>query len=196
MMIHGLEKIRSVAVYCASTLPDDPVYAEATAELARYIARHRMTLIFGGADSGLMKILADTALEHGAKVIGVFAEDLPEEILHPGLTESFVARNLAERKALMLSRADVLIGLPGSFGTWDELFDALVRRKIGSRSCHAPIGVLNVNGYFDHLLAFIEQSVSTGITPEAFRHLLKAGNTPEELFRQFARELTLQHTTL
>lgn len=182
------QRIRAVAVYCGSKMPENPVYAESAARLGRFLAEHGMTLVFGGSNVGTMKILADAVLENGGRAVGVFPANFPRTLLHPGLTESVIAANLAERKRLMLERADVCIALPGSFGTWDELFDALALRKI--RSGHKkPVGVLNVNGYFDALLMFIRHSVETGFTGSRHAGLLKAAATPEMLFKQLAGSL-------
>lgn len=180
-----LKKIRSVAVYCASHQPHAPEYAEAVIAFGRYLAEHGMTLIYGGSNVGLMKLLAETVLEHGGRVEGVFSAALPEKLKHPNLSECVTTANLAERKAEMLKRADAVVALPGSFGTWDELFDALALRKMKQGHKH-PVGILNVNGYYDPLLELIDRSVLLGFTSPGDRNLLKAGKTPEQLFKQLA----------
>ncbi len=181
-----LAQIRKAAVYCGAHDAASEVFADAVTALAHFLVRHNITLVYGGSNVGTMKLLADTVLAGGGKVIGVFTGSLPEKLMHPGLTETYVAGNLAERKAKMLELADVVIALPGSFGTWDELFDALALRKIRSGGHHAPVGVLNVNGYYDLLLQFIRQSVDAGFTAPHHAELLQEGKTPEELFRKFA----------
>ena len=180
-----LKKIRSVAVYCASHQPHAPEYAEAVIAFGRYLAEHGMTLIYGGSNVGLMKLLAETVLEHGGRVEGVFSAALPEKLKHPNLSECVTTANLAERKAEMLKRADAVVALPGSFGTWDELFDALALRKMKQGHKH-PVGILNVNGYYDPLLELIDRSVLLGFSSPGDRNLLKAGKTPEQLFKQLA----------
>ncbi len=142
-----LAQIKSVAVYCGSHEVQGPAFRMAVIDLGHFLAKQGMTLVFGGSNVGAMKILADSVLEAGGKVVGVFTRNLPEKLLHPGLTESYMAQNLAERKAEMIRRADVLIALPGSFGTLDELFDALALRKVQHGGHKCPVGVLNVNGY-------------------------------------------------
>ena len=138
----------------------------------------------------VVKSVADAVLENGGRAVGVFPAEFPRTLLHPGLNESVIAADLAERKRLMLDRADVCVALPGSFGTWDELFDALALRKI--RAGHVkPVGVLNIDGYFDALLAFIRHSVETGFTSARHAGLLKAAPTPELLFRRLAGSLVL-----
>lgn len=185
-----ISRIRSVAVYCSSRLPTDPVYADAAAGLGRFLAAHAITLVYGGSNSGLMKILADSVLENGGAVTGVFTSGLSGELRHTGLTECLVSATLAERKAEMLRRADAAIALPGGFGTWDELFDALALRKIRSGGHKLPVGIFNVNGFFDPLLRLIARSIDEGFVSARHRELLKVGSTPEELFRQLAGSVT------
>lgn len=185
MKMEKLKKIRSVAVFCSSRLPASPEYADAVVEFGKYLAEHDMTLVYGGSNTGLMKLLADSVLDNGGSVNGVFTATLPASLKHPGLTDCTITRNLAERKAEMLRQADVVVALPGSFGTWDELFDALALRRSKGGHKH-PVGILNVNGYFDSLLVFIEQSIQLGFTNLKDRNLLKVGKTPASLFKQLA----------
>lgn len=180
-----LEKIRSVTVYCGSRTPNSPEYADAVAEFGKYLAEHGMTLVYGGSNVGLMKILADSVLENGGSAHGVFPATFPASLQHPGLTDCTITRNLAERKAELLRQADVVVALPGSFGTWDELFDALALRRSKGGHKH-PVGILNINGYFDPLLAFMEQSIQLGFTSPKDQNLLKVGKTPASLFKQLA----------
>ncbi len=183
-----LEQIKYVTVYCGSHDASDSAFAEAVVEFGVFLARHNMTLVYGGSNIGTMKLLADTVLQNGGHVIGVFTKFLPAKLLHHGLTETFLAENLAERKAEMLRRADAIVALPGSFGTWDELFDVLALRKL-KKGHKCPVGVLNVNGYFDHLLQFIQHSVAVGFTSSKYAGLLKSGRTPDELFKLLAGAL-------
>lgn len=188
-----LKRIRSVAVYCASREPNSPEYAEAVIAFGRYLAEHGMTLVYGGSNVGLMKLLADTVLENGGRVEGVFSAALPEKLRHSNLSECITTCNLAERKAEMLRRADAVVALPGSFGTWDELFDALALRKMKTGHRH-PVGLLNICGYYDPILALVEQSVQLGLTSPGDRNLLKVAKTPEQLFKQLAGSLVLDET--
>ncbi len=182
-------KIDKVAVYLASSMPDNPAFVQAVVSVGEYIAENGMTLVYGGSAEGTMKTLSDAVLSKGGKAIGVFTKGLPEHMLCPGLSETYITANLAERKAKMLELADVVIALPGSFGTWDELFDALAISKMNTlfHGGGMPIGLVNVNGFYDHLLKFIEVSEDTGITPSSCKGLLKSAATVEELFEQFRR---------
>ena len=114
--------IQSVAVYLGSADIADSMFRQAVIDLAVYLAAHKMTLVFGGSNTGMMKLLADTMLAHNGKVIGVFPQSLPERLLRHDLTEAIITENLAERKAEMLRRADAIVALPGSIGTldWNE----------------------------------------------------------------------------
>ena len=179
------KNIRNVAVYLGSAESPVPEFRQAAVDLAGYLASHDMTLIFGGSNAGMMKILADAMLRRHGRVIGVFTRCLPEKLLRDDLTESVVTETLAERKAEMLRRADAVVALPGSIGTLDELFDALAQRKIGMIRC--PVGVLNVNGFFDPLFALLRNSVEAGFTSARTSALLRSGATPEELFEQLQR---------
>ena len=176
-------RLQNVAVYCGATLPSAKVFQDAASELGACLARRRLGLVYGGTREGTMRLVAEGALANGGRVIGVFPDDLPSEWLMPGLTEVIRTHTLAERKAVMLERADAVIALPGSFGTWDELFDALALLKIPTSTLSKTAGVLNVEGFYDDLLRFIEHSFQTGFTTKQHRHLLKAAATPEELLQ-------------
>ena len=178
--------LHSIAVYCGATLPPAKVYQDAASELGACLARHGITLVYGGTREGTMRLVAEAALAAGGKVVGVFPDNLPLEWLQPGLTEVIHTHGLAERKARMLERSDAMIALPGSYGTWDELFDALALLKIPTSTLAKTAGVLNVEGFYDHLLEFIEHSYQTGFTTGHYRNLLRSAATPEELLARLA----------
>ena len=180
--------ICNVAVYLGSADVAEPLFRQAVIDLAVYLAKHKMTLVFGGSNTGMMKLLADTMLENDGNVIGVFTKSLPERLIRHDLTEAIITENLAERKAEMLRRADAIVALPGSIGTFDELFDALAQKKLGLINCH--IGVLDVNGFFDPLFELLQNSRNLGFTSEKAFTMLKRGKTPEELFQKFQRRKT------
>ena len=188
-MSKNLDRIKSVAVYCGSRMPMKHAFEEAAAELAKFIAAHGMTLIFGGSNVGTMKTVADAALAAGGKVVGVFTTNLPMSLAHPGLTELVVTHSLAERKREMIERADALVALPGGLGTLDELFDALALRRVKNGGHKKPVGVLNVNGYYDPLLDFIIQTRNVGFSSGSAAQTLVSGRTPEELFDRLVGSL-------
>ena len=172
--------IQNVAVYLGSADITEPLFRQAVIDLAVYLAKHKMTLVFGGSNTGMMKLLADTLLARQGKIIGVFTRCLPEHLIRNDLTEKIITENLAERKAEMLRRAHAAVALPGSYGTFDELFDALAQKKLGSTPI--PIGVLNVNGFYDPLLKLLQNSVQAGFALPRHLDLLHSGTTAEELF--------------
>lgn len=165
-------KINNIAVYCGSYIPSNEIYAESAAKLGKFIADNNKTLVFGGSSSGTMKIIADSVLANHGKVIGVFPAELPQELLHKGLTEVYYSSNLAERKAKMIELADALIALPGSFGTWDELFDALAVCKISRGKKSMPIIALNIDGFYEPLKTLIQKSVDVGFSSKQAAELL------------------------
>lgn len=165
-------KINKIAVYCGSYLPTEKIYAETAEKLGKFLAANNITLVFGGSNVGTMKIIADSVLESGGKAIGVFPAELPENMLHQGLTEVHFSNNLAERKAKMIELADALIALPGSMGTWDELFDALAVCKISRGKKSMPIIAVNINGFYDPLKDLMRNSVEAGFTSKEAASLL------------------------
>ena len=188
-MKKNLDRIKSVAVYCGSRSPVNPVFEDAAIKLGRFIAEQGMTLVFGGSNVGTMKTLSDAALAAGGKVVGVFTTNLPMSLAHPRLTELVVTNSLAERKKMMIERADALVALPGGLGTLDELFDALALRRVKTGGHKKPVGVLNVNGYYDKLLDFIVQTRDLGFSSNAAAQTLVSGKTPEELFDRLVGSL-------
>ena len=177
-------KIVSIAVYLGATMPKNHAYTDAVRELGTELARRGITLVFGGSREGTMTVLADSVLGNGGKAIGVFTRTLPMSLLYQGLTETIITDDLAERKAGMFARADAVIGMPGSFGTWDELFDVLERTKIEMISGRRPkpIAILNLNGFYDGLAELLQRSMDDGFTSPKYMNLLRfADNVPELL---------------
>jgi hypothetical protein len=175
--------IQKVLVYLGATMPADASYAEAVRELGEGLVRQGRTLVFGGSREGTMTILADAVLKNGGKAIGVFTKALPPDLLYPGLTQTIITENILERKEEMFRQADAIIAMPGSFGTWDELFDALERLKIDKihRRPLKPLAVLNLHGYYDSVLALLQRSVQEGYTQPHYAQLLHAASSVEEL---------------
>lgn len=180
-------QLRSIAIYCGSATVSDSIYDEAAVLLATLMAANGISLIYGGSDIGTMKVLADAMLASGGHVVGVFTQSLHQEQLHLNLSETVVVGNLAARKAEMIRRADALVALPGGFGTLDELFDAIALRKMVSGGHQKPIALLNVKGYYDSLLAFLEHAKGVGYIGRADEGLLLAANDPEALLRKLGR---------
>lgn len=181
-----LGKIRCVAVYCGSRTPSDPSYDDAARELSRILVENGIGLVYGGSGIGTMKVLADAMLEAGGNVTGVFTQSLEDEYLHEGLTETVIVSSLAERKAEMIERGDVIVALPGGFGTLDELFDAVAHRKMRKGGHRKPIGMLNLNGYYDALLAFLAHAREVGYIAKEDACLIKSAPSPLELLKLLA----------
>lgn len=153
--------IQSICLFCGSNSGSNPAYAEAAGELGRELAARDITLVYGGGNIGLMGVAADAALAAGGRVIGVIPGFLRDkEVAHGGLSELHVTQTMHERKALMEDLSGGFIALPGGFGTYDELFEMLTW---GQLSVHQkPIGLLNVAGFFDPLLAMVQHGVREG----------------------------------
>jgi uncharacterized protein (TIGR00730 family) len=151
--------VKRVLVFCGSSPGSRPEYAERAVVLGRELAERGIELVYGGASVGLMGALADSTLAAGGTAIGVIPTRLVEhEIAHAGLTKLHVVETMHERKALMSELSDAVIALPGGTGTLDELFELFTWKQLGLH--HKPIGLLDVAGYWQPLLAFLEHAVN------------------------------------
>lgn len=150
-------RIRRVCVYCGSSAGSLPQYMDEASRLGAYLAQQGRGLVYGGAGIGLMGAVADAALELGGEVIGVIPEKLAAKVRHAGLSDLIVVKTMHERKAKMFELADAFIALPGGFGTVEELFELLTWSQLGYSE--KPCGILNIAGYFDPLLEFIDHAV-------------------------------------
>lgn len=151
--------MKRICVFCGSSSGSDPVYAGHARNLGKLMALRGIELVYGGGNVGLMGVLADSALEHGGKVIGIIPKSIADlEIAHLGLTELEIVDNMQERKHRMGELSDGFIALPGGFGTLDELSEALTYNQL--RIYDKPVGLLNVNNYFDGLLNFFNHCVN------------------------------------
>lgn len=151
--------MNSICVFCGSGVGKRATYIEAARELGRHIVAKGLALVYGGGNIGLMREIADTVLEEGGEVTGVMPGLIAEkEIIHEGLTRTHIVDTMHERKALMAELSDAFIAMPGGFGTIDEMFEVMTWNQL--EIINKPAGLLNVDGYFDHLLAFIDHSVN------------------------------------
>lgn len=156
-----MNTLNAICLYCGSSPGENFAYRDAAALLGRTFAERNIRLVYGGGSVGLMGVAADACLAAGGEVIGVIPRLLMEkEVGHHGLTKMHVVENMHERKALMTDLADGFIAMPGGYGTLDELFEALTWLQLGYHG--KPVGILNVAGFFDHLMAFISHSRSEG----------------------------------
>jgi uncharacterized protein (TIGR00730 family) len=161
----------NVCIYCGSAVGDDQQFAVAARSVGRALARRGLGLIYGGGRVGLMGVVADAVLEQGGRAIGVIPEPLASrEIAHHGLTELHVVADMHERKAMMAGRAHAFLTLPGGIGTFEEFFETLSWAALGLHQ--KPMGILNVGGYFDPLLALLDHAVAVGFVRPEHRALL------------------------
>jgi uncharacterized protein (TIGR00730 family) len=160
-----------ICVFCGASAGDDPFYAAAAGALGRELAGRSIEIVTGGGKVGLMGVVADAALGAGGRVIGIIPRNLEErEVAHRELTRLHVVETLHERKALMHELSDAFIALPGGFGTLDELAETVTWAQLGIHG--KAIGLLNVAGYFDDLLSFVDGAVERGFVSESHRALL------------------------
>jgi len=172
-----------IAVYCGSSRGLDPVFAKVAYELAAYLALQKIGLVYGGGNVGIMGVIADAALAAGGEVIGVIPESLmAKELGHQGVSELYVTRSMHERKQKMVDLSDGFIALPGGFGTLDELFETLTWLQL---NFHAkPVGLLNCQGFFDHLLTFLDHMTTSGFLKLEHRASLLVDTDPAALLAQ------------
>lgn len=171
--------MKTVCVYCGSNVGVRDEYAEAARQLARHLAAAGVGIVYGGASKGLMGILADAMLEAGGEVVGVIPEALQaREIAHRSLTELHIVNSMHERKALMAELSNAFVALPGGFGTLEEIVEMLTWAQLQIHE--KPCALLNVAGYFDGLLAYLDHAVAEGfLRPQHRRMLLVAGDAAE-----------------
>lgn len=176
--------ITRVCVFCGSSLGTAPVFARLAAHLGDILARRRIGLVYGGASVGLMGRLADAALAAGGEVIGVIPQALVDwEVAHRGLNDLRVVTSMHERKAVMADLADAFIALPGGLGTLDELAEILTWAQLGLHG--KPIGLLEAEGYFAPLLAFLDNAVRAGFVQPMHRAMLLVDDDAEGLLAAF-----------
>jgi uncharacterized protein (TIGR00730 family) len=172
--------LSNICVYAGSSPGARPQYAEAARALGEAIAGRGLGLVYGGGDVGLMKVIADTAMSAGVSVTGIIPRTLLErEIGHGALTELLVVETMHERKLAMAERADAFIALPGGIGTVEELVEALTWTQLGVHD--KPCAVLDVEGYWQPLLALLDHAVGERFLAEQHRDMLLSGTEPEAL---------------
>lgn len=177
--------MQRLAVYCGSATPADPIYLDAAREVGRGLAERGIGVVYGGGRLGLMGAVADAALAAGGEVVGVIPRALVDaEVAHRGLSDLRVVGGMHERKALFADLADGFVTLPGGTGTMDELWEALSWAQLGY---HAdPVGVLNVGGFYDRLVALWDHMADTGFVRGQHRGLLLVEPTLPRLLDRMA----------
>jgi uncharacterized protein (TIGR00730 family) len=176
--------MHSVCIFLGSNPGTNPAYLQAARDMGAELARRGLTTVYGGSNVGLMGALADAALEAGGRVIGIIPEALrKKELAHAGLTELHVVGSMHERKALIAEKSDAFVALPGGMGTLEELCEMLTWAQLGFHK--KPCGLLDVDGYYDHLNKFFDHAVSQGFLVAAHRGMALSAQTPAALLDGF-----------
>ena len=175
--------MQRLAVYCGANAGKNPAYAETTILLGKTMAARGVDLVYGGGRLGLMGIIADTVLADGGQVHGVIPEMLKDlEVAHKGVTELHIVRNMHERKAKMTDLTDAFVATPGGVGTMDELFEAWSWNALGYHN--KPFAILNIAGYWDSLIAFLDTMADQGfVSAERRKHLIVSDDIDDCLDR-------------
>jgi len=177
--------MRRLCVFCGSSAGARPAYTEAAKAMGRLLAERGIGLVYGGGDVGLMGVVADAALAAGGEVIGVIPRALADkEIAHDGLTELYVVDSMHTRKAMMADLSDGFVAMPGGVGTFEEFFEAVTWTQLGlhQKAC----GLLNVDGFYSPLEAFIDRAVAEGFIRPAHRGIVVMDSDPGRLLDKLA----------
>ncbi|MDX9864069.1 MAG: TIGR00730 family Rossman fold protein [Anaerolineaceae bacterium] len=177
--------MKSICIYCGSNNGSQAGYTDAAREMGKALAERGIRLVYGGGKVGMMGIVADAVLEHGGAVTGVITKSLYElETGKNELDDLRIVETMHERKAGMAELAEGFIALPGGFGTFEELFEAITWLQLGIHQ--NPVGILNVNGYYDDLLAFLRHASAEGFIRPAHLNMLLVDDAPDALLDQMA----------
>ncbi len=179
--------MKKICVYCGSSSGKGDAYLAAADKLADALVSRGLELVYGGASIGIMGALASAVMERGGSVIGIMPQALMRrEIGNDHLTELQVVDSMHERKAAMADQSDGFIALPGGMGTFEELFEILTWAQLGFHN--KPVGLLNIDGYYDHLIQFLDHAVEQGLLRQQHRDLLRVQQDPETLLDNFLSE--------
>ncbi|WP_456375946.1 LOG family protein [Lutibacter sp.] len=172
--------MKKIAVFCGSSLGFNDIYKKDAIKLATYFVENNIGLVYGGGKIGMMGVLADTLIEKKGEVIGVIPGLLRhEEVIHTKISEMIVTKTMSKRKIKISKLVDGYIALPGGFGTLDEIFEALTLSQLGIEQ--KPVGILNTNGFFNHLLKQVDVMVTEGYLKQSNKEMLLIGDSVEEL---------------
>ena len=184
--------MQQICVFCGSSPGADPAYLEAARRLGAALVERGLGLVYGGAGVGLMRALADEVLSRGGRVTGVMPEVLVDrDVAHTGLIDLRVVGSMHERKALMAKLSDGFIALPGGFGTLDEFCEVLSWGQLGLHG--KPCGLLNVGGYFSHLIGFFDHALEQGFLSQHHRAMIIVSDDPRGLLTRFATRSSGSH---
>jgi len=178
--------MKAVCVYCGSSYGANPIYTEAAQAFGRALVASNLALVYGGGKVGLMGVIADTVMAGGGRAIGVIPELLVDkEVGHAGLTELHVVPDMHQRKKMMADFADAFVALPGGAGTLEELFEVYTWAQLGYH--RKPVGILNIGGFYDPLMALLDHTVREGFMREAYREMLQTDSDPAALIAKLQR---------
>ncbi|MRV72201.1 TIGR00730 family Rossman fold protein [Duganella sp. FT92W] len=176
--------MKSICVYCGANAGVSPRYADEARRLAHAMVEANLSLVYGGGNVGLMGVIADEVLRLGGEVTGVIPTALMErEVGHTGLTRQFIVKDMHERKAMMAQLADGFIAMPGGMGTMEELFEMLTWSQLGIHS--KPVGLLNVDGFYDSLVGFIHHAKEQGFIKPQHAEMMMVETDPAALLKRF-----------
>ena len=179
--------MKNISIFCGAHEGNNPKYAQSAKIISEEIAKKGINVVFGGGNVGLMKIISDTALDNGVEVLGISLKSLHAlELANPRLNEIVVTDSLLDRKDEFMSRSDAFIVLPGGVGSLDELAEIMASNQLGI--INKPVGILNTEGYYDHLLKWFDKAVEEGFISSANLRELLVSDNPEELV-----ELVVNH---
>ena len=183
----------SICVYCGSRPGNHPEFSAVATQVGTWIGAHGGQLVYGGGRNGLMGTVADATLAAGGRVIGVIPKALVDkEQAHHGCTELHIVDTMHERKRIMAEHADAFLALPGGIGTFEEFFEVWTWRQLGYHD--KPIGLLNLNGYYDSLLAFLQSSVSSGFMSSSLMSLISVDKQADSLLQSLVQACGRAHT--
>lgn len=175
--------MKRIAVFCGSSAGTNPIFREIATQLGKSLASKSIGVVYGGANVGLMGAVADGALDGGGEVIGVLPGFLrPKELAHRGLSRLIMVESMHERKMTMNELCDAVIALPGGFGTFEELFEMLTWEQLGLHD--KPIGILNIDGFYQPLLSQLDQMIAEGFLKQENRDMLLVDQSIEGLLKK------------
>ncbi len=178
----------NLCVFCGSSTGSNPTHSATTKALAEVMVANDIGLVYGGGETGLMGLIADTVLDLGGRVTGIIPVAIGKEVAHRGITELIEVDTMHDRKAMMYERSDAFIAMPGGLGTLEEVAEVATWRQLGMHD--KPVGLLDSDGYYTHLLAWMDRAVDDGLLKEKNRGLVTSSADPQELLDLLRNDTT------